>query len=146
MNNLLNLSATHKQLEAINSALDVYTRTCLGQFNCAIEATDHTKRVWEMTDIERHEYKYLCDRLHILLTGVDANANHGICSDKIDSLALTAYDLHQVTRNFFYNERNPNGEVGYNVDASVIILGTEPKMEITESDEEAKPSRKCKDF
>jgi len=141
MNNLLNLSITHKQLETINAALDVYTRTCLGQFNYAIEATDHTKRVWEMTETERHEYKYLCDRLHILLTGFDANANHGICSDEIDKLALTAYDMHQVTRNFFYKERNPDGEVGYTVDSSVIILGDQPKMEITITDEIPKPTK-----
>lgn len=142
---LFNLTVSRKQLEAINASLDVFTRVCLAQFAYAIEVSDtHSKKVWDFDETTRHEYRYLCDRLHIILTDMPPNAGHGIGSDKIDPRSLNAYDLHQVTRNFFYEEKE--NKQAHSVDSSVCVLGNEPKMTIKRVDPAVTHHIECQEY
>lgn len=132
---MVTIKVTERQAHLINSALDLYVRLNLGQFDRLIyDVPTIHDNVWnnhrdEWHDFASEELKTLRNKLFDFKHGM--NYSHGINSDKVSDYARLAQDIHEVIRHEFW-KNNPNSSRG-TIDSDITRRsGFEPeKISVT---------------
>jgi hypothetical protein len=119
-----NLEVTERQLQLLNEACDVVGRIYRG-IPDTINLFDQL--VWN-NEKQRDEIALVLKALRRVLN--PTHSTNKVTKNGEDSIL---FDMNQVMRNQFYLEREEKGENHFKgVDAFVTVLGTEPKIKITE--------------
>lgn len=87
------LEISEEQARLLRNACEFYSRVGMGQFDRLLDEFD---RPWT------GEEKELCDRLHVLLTGLPPNAHSGI--NGAEERFRVAWDFVQVIRKQLYDD------------------------------------------
>ena len=117
---------TERQAHVINSALELYFRVGMGQFEEIIQKCFFSECTAEQLDEARVHLK----NAQVVLTKLPPNAYHSITSDKIGEWNRVACDFYDVIRNRLAWDRSPEG--GWGVDfRNPSKFSSEPLATIT---------------
>lgn len=114
----LRLELTGKQADVLVSALDLYSRILIGQF----EEIAHLSLVYNVDMLpenmmeRHHQFSDELRKLKERLLAIPRNGSFGIHSREVNDAARVAYDIQQVVRNALAWERTPEGGIGVNFD------------------------------
>ena len=116
----LELSAEH--LQVINSALELFFRCGMGQYDHILDLPDH----WDKRNDLAAE---VLDQLHVILTKKAPNAYSSITSSEISDSYRVANDIYQVIRHKLSWDKNPKGGMTVNYDTP-MKWGKSPLIKI----------------
>lgn len=109
------LTISEKQAKVIISALDLFSRIGIGQFERILDHPQYMNKIFD----DNTSYK-ICQehlkRIKKLLTGYPPHASYGIGHPKVHGDCTISYDLMQVIRHRLAWDNNPEG--GIQVDFS----------------------------
>ncbi len=108
--NQYQITADEEHLAVIMTALDLYFRIGMGQFD-RIRDVGKWWRKWD-----EHNVGAYMDRAHELLTGLPKNAFHSIGSPRISDDFRQACEIYQMIRHRLSWDRNPKGGWTVNYD------------------------------
>lgn len=114
----LRLELTSKQADVLVSALDLYSRILIGQFEeiAHLSLVHNVDMLPEKMMERHHQFSDELRKLKERLLAIPRNGSFGIHSKKVSDLARVAYDIQQVVRNALAWERTPGGGIGVNFD------------------------------
>ncbi len=138
----LNLRISEDQIKIIISALDLYSRLGIGQFEEAIHVScdllDKSGSVaWDI--YHSPEFAAMKEKI----TGFPPNANHSICSHKVTQIVKEAYSIEKQLQKAVADRQKVLGSdrmsKGVWGDGDILGLGKLPQLEIIYEKEENRP-------
>lgn len=128
------LKINEHQAEVLCRALDLFSRTGMGQFNELL----YTFELSHLHSYSDNNYLGIVDRvrsllanIHILLTKLPPNASFGMTSGKINDIFRVAWDLQQVIAHCMSWKQSPGGGTGVNFSEPFRSSTKEPLAEVS---------------
>lgn len=127
----MKIELSDNQADVLISALDLYSRIHLGQF-------EEVANIARMYDISKFDKDYdahndFDDAIREVkgILGFDRNGSYGIFNEQVNDIARVAWDMQQVVRRHLAWKRNPEGRHTVNFDPP-YPSGKESLISITE--------------
>jgi hypothetical protein len=115
------LTLNEKQAQILVSALDLYSRIGIGQFEEVLQVYDRDLK------LDHDQRERIRKALNVAKgeAGHPSNGSYGIHNPEVRGEFRTAYDIQQVVRNRLAWDRKPQGDITVDFDKPDRI-GTEP--------------------
>ena len=123
------ITLNENQVTVIQSALDLYSRLLMGQFEELDRVFCHYSDYWEKYDNRKHLNKLCEDIKHIIYPELTGASYFGVGNKNNPMDSKVAYDIYQVVRHALSWHKEPQG--GYTVNFNTPVrFGKEELCEV----------------
>lgn len=105
------ITISEKQAGIIQTALELYSRIHMGQFDVIVDQLLGYRKIRELSWEAIQELRDGMRALEPVFTGLSPHAYYGIHSDMVSDNARVAWDLQQVVRNRLAWDNDPAPDV-----------------------------------